>query len=84
MSWLAAVLFVLAFVSGLAYLGLHFWAYQEIRDKKSWGQQARGLDDWWVFDKDLLPPEHDHLRIAAGYCLCVATGSSVALWLLLR
>jgi hypothetical protein len=82
MGFIYAFLAIVAIVSVVGYVGMQFWAYQEVENINSWSQQARTLNAWWIFDKTLLPSEHDHLRITARWCALTATVSIWALILL--
>ena len=59
------VLAIVTFVAIATHVVMWFWAYQEVKGIESWSQQARALNAWWIFDKNLLPKEHDHLRVTA-------------------
>lgn len=73
------VLAVVTVVALATHVVMWFWAYQEVKGIESWSQQARVLSDLWIFDKDLLPKEHDHLRVTALWSGLVGAAGSWAL-----
>jgi hypothetical protein len=51
-----------------------YWmtAYRHVRNIEDRHQQARALiSPWWMFDRELLPKEHDGLRKGALLCFAV-------------
>jgi hypothetical protein len=83
LTFICVVLALVTFVALATHLVMWFWAYQEVKGRESWSQQARALNAWWLFDKNLLPKEHDHLRITALWSgLVGACGSWFLVYLL--
>jgi hypothetical protein len=80
---LCLVLAVVTLAALATHVVMWFWAYQEVKGIESWSQQARALNAWWVFDQNLLPKEHDHLRITALWSGLVGVAGSWALVYLL-
>lgn len=72
LTFLCVVLGMVALIAIATHFAMWFWAYQEVKGLESWSQQARALDELWIFDKNLLPKEHDHLRTTALWSAIVA------------
>ena len=79
LTFVCLVLAVVTFVALATHIVMWFWAYQEVKGIESWSQQARALNAWWIFDKNLLPKEHDHLRVTALWSGLVGAAGSWAL-----
>lgn len=82
MTFLYAVLLGIILIAIGGHVVMWVFAYQEVRNIESWSQQSRVLGGWWIFDKDLLPKEHDHLRVTALWCTVVYSACSLLLWYL--
>lgn len=82
---LCLLLALVTFVAIATHVVMWFWAYQEVKGIESWSQQSRALNAWWIFDKTLLPKEHDHLRITALWSgLVGSAGAWILVYLLDR
>ena len=74
---------MIAFVAVVGHL--FFWAaaYHRVVGIEKWSRQISVLiSPWWLFDKDLLPAEHDHLRIKALWCFVFYVFIGVVVWLM--
>lgn len=77
--------FILAFAVALGvvlYVACWFAAYQSVPRIEKWSQQYAVLSPWWVFNKKLLPPEHDHWRIKALCSVVLYVAAGILLWYL--
>ena len=76
-------LFLIAFAAVVGHL--FFWAaayHRVVGIEKLSRQLAVLLQPWWLFDKELLPAEHDHLRVKALWCVVVYVLAGLTIWLL--
>jgi hypothetical protein len=78
LTFLCVALALVAVVALATHVVMWFWAYQEVKGIESWSQQARVLNGWWIFDRNLLPKEHDHLRVTALWSGVIGAASSWA------
>jgi membrane-bound acyltransferase YfiQ involved in biofilm formation len=83
MPLLNLTLVLIAVVAVIGHLAFWALAYHRVSGIEKWSRQAAALISfWWVFDKFLLPQEHDHLRIKAMGCLFVYVSAGAAAWYL--
>jgi hypothetical protein len=76
------LLFIIAIVAVVVYVAIWAIAYHHIPGIEKWSKQYAALSPWWVFDSNLLPQEHDHLRKQALLSLVVCVGAGGAIWLM--
>lgn len=76
-------LFMIAFAAVVGHLFFWVAAYHRVVGIEKWSQQAAVLiQPWWLLDKELLPAEHDHLRVKALWCFVVYVFAGLAIWFL--
>jgi len=75
-------LLIIAIMAVGVYLIIWAIAYQHVVGIEKWSKQYAILSPGWVFNYNLLPPEHDHLRKQALLCVVVYSCAGSILWLM--
>jgi hypothetical protein len=83
MELIRLILIAIAAFAVAGHLVLWFIVYQHTTEIEKWSRQADALiSPWWLFNKTLLPAEHDHFRQKALWCFVVYVFAGAAAWYL--
>jgi len=83
MELIRITLILIAVIAVVGHLALWVVVYHHTTGIEKWSRQADVLiSPWWLFNKTLLPAEHDHLRLKALWCFVVYVSAVGAAWYL--